>query len=98
MILFIYVLGDGNMHLNITAAEFNPKLLHTMEPKIFEFVSSVRGSISAEHGIGFLKPKFLHYSKSANEITLMKEIKSLLDPKGILNPLKVLDWTIGAVN
>ena len=46
--------------------------------------------MSAEHGIGFKKTKFLHYSKDASAISLMKEIKKLMDPNGILNPYKVL--------
>lgn len=49
-----------------------------------------RGSISAEHGIGTHKPSFLHLSKSANAIALMKQMKTMMDPNGILNPYKVL--------
>lgn len=49
-----------------------------------------RGSISAEHGIGTHKPSYLHLSKSENAIALMKQMKNMMDPKGILNPYKVL--------
>lgn len=49
-----------------------------------------RGSISAEHGVGTHKPEFLHLSKSANAITLMQQMKRMMDPNGILNPYKVL--------
>lgn len=48
------------------------------------------GSISAEHGIGVMKTHALHYSKNATSIELMKRIKGLFDPKGIMNPGKVL--------
>lgn len=48
------------------------------------------GSISAEHGLGISKNNFLHYSKSASMIELMKQFKKMLDPNGIMNPYKYL--------
>lgn len=84
------VSGDGNIHVNITSAEYSETLKEAIEPFIFERVSHFKGSISAEHGIGFMKTKYLKYSKNKSEILLMKNLKSLLDPKGILNPYKVL--------
>lgn len=78
------------MHLNFTTAEFDPDLYHFVESALFQWVASVRGSISAEHGIGFLKPNLLKYSKTENEIKLMKQLKNLMDPNNILSPLKVL--------
>ena len=54
-------------------------------------VASHRGSISAEHGIGAMKTHALQYSKSSISIELMKKIKEVFDPKGIMNPGKVLD-------
>jgi len=53
--------------------------------------ASHRGSISAEHGIGAMKTHALQYSKSAVSIDLMKKIKAVFDPKGIMNPGKVLE-------
>lgn len=53
--------------------------------------ASHRGSISAEHGIGAMKAHALQYSKSSVSIELMKKIKDVLDPKGIMNPGKVLE-------
>lgn len=53
-------------------------------------VASHRGSISAEHGIGASKVHALHYSKSSISIELMKKIKDVFDPQGIMNPGKVL--------
>lgn len=62
-------------------------------PRLNCFLSttaSFNGSISAEHGIGVMKTHALHYSKNATSIELMKKIKELFDPKGIMNPGKVL--------
>ena len=47
------------------------------------------GSISAEHGIGVHKKPFLHYSRTPEEVALMRQLKAALDPKGTLNPGKV---------
>ena len=57
---------------------------------MFEWTSKYNGSISAEHGVGLNKAKYLHYSKSPYSIKVMKQFKILLDPNGILNPYKVL--------
>jgi FAD/FMN-containing dehydrogenase len=54
------------------------------------YLASQRGSISAEHGIGVMKPSVLHFSKSKPSIKMMKNIKDALDPNGILNPYKVI--------
>ncbi|XP_067006180.2 D-2-hydroxyglutarate dehydrogenase, mitochondrial isoform X2 [Anabrus simplex] len=83
-------IGDGNLHLNITSKEFDYEIHNLVEPFVFEWTSKLKGSVSAEHGIGFKKTKFIHYSKSESSLNLMKEIKKLMDPKGILNPYKVL--------
>jgi FAD/FMN-containing dehydrogenase len=89
-------IGDGNLHVNVMKpdgmdrAEFMKKVKDA-DHAIFTLVKKHHGSISAEHGIGLLKKDFLHYSRSAEEIALMKGIKSLLDPLGIMNPGKVLD-------
>lgn len=78
------------MHLNIAVKEFSQDVLERIEPYIYEYTSSLKGSISAEHGVGFRKPKYIHYSKSSAAIGLMKDIKRMMDPNGILNPYKVL--------
>ena len=61
-----------------------------------DFVKEHKGSVSAEHGIGFQKTSFLEYSKSKPMIDYMKKIKHVFDPNGIMNPYKVLpvDWRI----
>ncbi|CAB3989332.1 D-2-hydroxyglutarate dehydrogenase, mitochondrial [Paramuricea clavata] len=83
-------IGDGNLHLNIVTEEHDPKVHQLLEPYIFEWVRDCEGSISAEHGIGFKKTKYLHYSKSMECINIMKDLKKMFDPNGILNPYKVL--------
>jgi FAD/FMN-containing dehydrogenase len=58
---------------------------------LFEIVRRYRGSISAEHGIGLLKKPYLGYTRSPSEIALLKGVKRVLDPEGILNPGKIFD-------
>lgn len=82
--------GDGNLHLNVSLKEYDAEILKKIEPFVYEYTSKLRGSVSAEHGIGFKKPNYMHYSKSETAIGLMKEIKKMMDPNGILNPYKVL--------
>ncbi len=88
-------IGDGNLHVNIMKPEGLGKdeflaRTHDVDRDMFELVRSHRGSISAEHGIGLLKRDWLSYTRSPLEIALMRQIKSALDPKGLLNPGKVL--------
>ncbi|KAI0651746.1 FAD-binding domain-containing protein [Trametes meyenii] len=82
--------GDGNLHLNVVAADYTPEIEAALEPFIYELVASYKGSISAEHGIGLMKTHALQYSKSPTSIEWMKKIKALFDPHGIMNPGKVL--------
>ncbi|KAJ2395853.1 D-lactate ferricytochrome c oxidoreductase [Coemansia sp. RSA 2603] len=83
-------IGDGNLHLNVVAEKFEDRITNIFEPYVYEWVSSHRGSISAEHGVGLMKRDYLGYSKSPEMISYMKRIKDLFDPKGILNPYKVV--------
>jgi len=83
-------LGDGNLHLNITSKEYDEDLLAIIEPYVYDFTAGVGGSISAEHGLGLMKVNHIHYSKSPEAVAVMRQIKSALDPKGILNPYKTV--------
>lgn len=83
--------GDGNLHLNIVAHSFQPEIEQALEPYIYEVVQKLRGSVSAEHGIGVMKPHAVQYSKSPESIEMMRRIKKAFDPVGILNPGKVLE-------
>lgn len=93
--LFFGHLADGNVHLNVvtdksTGIESFYKDMKELDLRIYDLVSKLEGSISAEHGIGYLKRDYLHFSRSAEEIAAMTEIKKVFDPDGILNPGKVL--------
>ncbi len=80
--------ADGNLHLSVAMAGHSvPE--SDIEEVVYEIASRRRGSISAEHGIGSLKKKFLHYSRSPEELALMRTLKQAMDPNGILNPGKI---------
>uniref|UniRef100_A0A8D2CVS2 D-2-hydroxyglutarate dehydrogenase, mitochondrial n=1 Tax=Sciurus vulgaris TaxID=55149 RepID=A0A8D2CVS2_SCIVU len=83
-------LGDGNLHLNVTAEAFSAVLLDALEPYVYAWTAGRRGSISAEHGLGFRKRDALGHSKPPAAVQLMWQVKALLDPRGILNPYKTL--------
>ncbi|NWR42479.1 D2HDH protein, partial [Regulus satrapa] len=83
-------LGDGNLHLNITAESYSHSLLEAIEPFVYEWTARCSGSVSAEHGLGFKKKQFIGYSKPRRAVLLMQQLKAMLDPKGILNPYKTL--------
>ena len=82
-------LGDGNIHLVLTVGSHAPKDIHAVESIVYEALGRRQGVISAEHGIGLEKREFLKHSRSADEIALMRTLKTALDPKGILNPGKI---------
>lgn len=89
-------IGDGNLHINILRPEGMTKEDFVRECRqvdvhVFDAVKKYHGSISAEHGVGLSKKSFLNYTRSAAEIELMRGIKKVFDPDGIINPGKVLD-------
>jgi FAD/FMN-containing dehydrogenase len=89
-------IGDGNLHVNVMKPDAMDRatfLAKTSEADhaIFSLVKKHAGSISAEHGIGLLKKAYLGYSRTPEEIALMRGIKQVLDPKGIMNPGKVFE-------
>ncbi len=87
--------GDGNLHFNVSQkpgadlASFAART-HPLEHAMFDLVESLGGSISAEHGIGRLKAEEFARRADPVELSVMRELKRALDPKGILNPGKVL--------
>jgi FAD/FMN-containing dehydrogenase len=89
-------IGDGNVHLNIlkpdelSMEEFQARC-GSVSRWVFEIVQRYGGSVSAEHGVGLLKKDYLHYSRSAAEIAIMREVKKAFDPHGIMNPGKIFD-------
>ncbi|MDF1608950.1 FAD-binding oxidoreductase [Hoeflea sp. YIM 152468] len=90
-VLFFGHAGDGNLH--IAADQPKPGQDDPTDEVyriVYDLVRDAGGSISAEHGIGTLKRDYLSYSRTPEEITLMRLIKLALDPDGILNPGKLL--------
>ena len=88
-------LGDGNLHYNVSqpiganTADYLARW-HDVNAVVFDIVLRMGGSISAEHGIGVLKRDELPEVKDKTAIELMRSIKAMLDPHGIMNPGKVL--------
>ncbi|PWO22410.1 CaiD, Enoyl-CoA hydratasecarnithine racemase [Pyrenophora tritici-repentis] len=83
-------MGDSNLHLNIPVRKFDKAVEKKLEPFVYEWVQKRNGSISAEHGLGVTKKPYIGYSKSETMIKLMKQIKDLYDPNGIMNPYKYI--------
>ena len=89
-------LGDGNLHYNVQApadsdaARFLVDHEHAVNTLVYDALAPFGGSISAEHGIGALKRVELAQRKSPVALALMRSIKSALDPRGLLNPGRVL--------
>ncbi len=85
--------GDGNLHVNIIKEDLSDALWNTQVPKgireIFELCVSLGGTISGEHGIGYVQKNYLDIAFSKTQIELMKGIKKVFDPTGILNPGKI---------
>jgi FAD/FMN-containing dehydrogenase len=76
--------ADGNLHVNVIGANLEDH--RGFDAAVLGAVSRFGGSISAEHGIGVAKREWLHLSRSADEIAVMRAIKRALDPDGVLNP------------
>lgn len=85
--------GDGNLHVNIVKQDMTDDAWKTEVPKgiveIFELTKSLKGTLSGEHGIGYVQKDFMPIVFSTMELELMKGIKKIFDPKGILNPGKI---------
>ena len=88
-------LGDGNLHFNVsqrrgTDAKAFLARKEVLEEAMFDLVGEFGGSFSAEHGVGRLRAAQLARRADAAELSVMHALKQALDPKGILNPGKVL--------
>ena len=85
--------GDGNLHVNIIKAamsdeDWNNKLKHGIK-EIFELTVALGGTISGEHGIGLVQKEYMAVKYSDIHLNLMRGIKQVFDPNGILNPDKI---------
>ena len=80
-------LGDGNVHVNVLGP---PPDDDAVEDAVLRLVAECGGTISAEHGVGVLKPRWLSLVRAPAELAAMAAIKQALDPDGLLNPGVVL--------
>jgi glycolate oxidase len=85
--------GDGNLHVNIIRGELSDEQWEHELPKaiteIFKEVIRLGGTISGEHGIGYVQRPYMPLAFPEVTLNLMREIKRVFDPKGILNPGKI---------
>ena len=85
--------GDGNLHVNILKGDMNDHDWHHKLPigiqEIFEQTVALGGTISGEHGIGWVQRPYMGIKFSEMHLQLMRAIKHVFDPKGILNPCKI---------
>ena len=85
--------GDGNLHVNIIKGDMTDENWNTEVTKgireIFELTVSLKGTLSGEHGIGFVQKNYMNIAFSKSHLKLMKGIKTIFDPNGILNPGKI---------
>ena len=83
-------IGDGNIHFAVSAGE-DENAQDGVKQAVYQPLASIGGSVSAEHGVGLDKKKYLKLSRNKEEIALMRTLKRALDPNGILNPGKIFD-------
>ncbi len=84
--------GDGNIHVNIMFDRNDKETLEKAESAVKELFGqtiALGGTISGEHGVGVTKAPYMEMEIGAEEIAVMKRIKAMFDPKGILNPGKI---------
>ena len=85
--------GDGNLHVNIIKGDMTDENWKTEVTKgireIFELTVSLNGTLSGEHGIGFVQKNYMDIAFNFTQLQLMKGIKAIFDPNGILNPGKI---------
>ena len=85
--------GDGNLHVNIVKENMSDEAWQTEIPKgireIFELTVALKGTLSGEHGIGYVQKNYMDIAFSKVQMDLMRNIKTVFDPNKILNPGKI---------
>jgi len=85
--------GDGNMHVNILFPEERPdwhEIIEDLLDELYEFTAGIGGTLSGEHGIGLKRQKYMCRVMDQAQMDLISRVKSAFDPKGILNPGKMI--------
>jgi FAD/FMN-containing dehydrogenase len=82
--------ADSNIHINVAIQDMTDAIKKGVQNLVYDLVSRLGGSVSAEHGIGRIKRPYLSLSRTEPELALMAKMKQVLDPAGILNPGRVL--------
>ena len=85
--------GNGNIHVNLLVDPDNQEQMKNAESclqEVFQLVLSLDGTLSGEHGVGLEKRRFMSLEFAAVQLELMRRIKQQFDPKGLLNPGKLL--------
>jgi FAD/FMN-containing dehydrogenase len=82
--------ADSNIHINVAIHDMTDDIKKGVQDLVYDLVSRLGGSISAEHGIGRIKRLYLPLSRTETELALMMKMKQTLDPEGILNPGRIL--------
>ncbi|WP_146588625.1 FAD-binding oxidoreductase [Puniceibacterium confluentis] len=83
--------GDGNIHIVALSRGADIQPTDAISGIVYDTVRQFHGTVSAEHGIGLLKKKYLGYTRTPEELDLMRRLKRALDPLHLLNPGKVID-------
>ncbi|MBK9505904.1 MAG: FAD-linked oxidase C-terminal domain-containing protein [Chitinophagales bacterium] len=87
--------GDGNLHVNILKGNLTNEEWETRLPQgiteIFQLVIKLGGTISGEHGIGWVQKKYMPLAFNEIQLNIFRNLRKIFDPNGILNPGKVVD-------
>ena len=83
-------LGDGNLHIITHVGDRSADARRAVEEMVYRPLAAIHGSVSAEHGVGLHKLRYLSISRNPGEIALMRVLKTALDPTGVLSPGKVV--------
>lgn len=82
--------GNGNLHVNLLGEEPDLPRMHAALDEMFDLVLKLEGTLSGEHGVGIEKRPYIAREISGDALDLMRSVKGVFDPKGIMNPGKLL--------